>query len=106
MSPPLAPQGLFPVTSRNRSSAVSTSPCFQPDGDLMYAPGVRWTAARHKIPLLAVMHNNRGYHQEVMHRAAHVELPQAGAATGTAGARSGAGVTAVATDAEAAARVR
>src|SRR5262249_36757856 len=26
-----------------------------------------WTAARHKIPLLAVMHNNRGYHQEVMH---------------------------------------
>jgi acetolactate synthase-1/2/3 large subunit len=33
----------------------------------MYAPGVFWTAARHKIPLLAVMHNNRGYHQEVMH---------------------------------------
>src|SRR5262249_21984043 len=30
-------------------------------------PGVLWTAARHKIPLLAVMHNNRGYHQEVMH---------------------------------------
>src|SRR5437870_1421357 len=43
------------------------SVCFQPDGDLMYAPGVLWTAARHKIPLLAVMHNNRGYHQEVMH---------------------------------------
>ena len=40
---------------------------FQSDGDLMYAPGVLWTAARHKIPLLAVMHNNRGYHQEVMH---------------------------------------
>jgi acetolactate synthase I/II/III large subunit len=39
----------------------------QSDGDLMYAPGVLWTAARHKIPLLAVMHNNRGYHQEVMH---------------------------------------
>jgi acetolactate synthase-1/2/3 large subunit len=39
----------------------------QSDGDLMYAPGVMWTAARHKIPLLAVMHNNRGYHQEVMH---------------------------------------
>jgi acetolactate synthase-1/2/3 large subunit len=39
----------------------------QADGDLMYAPGVLWTAARHKIPLLAVMHNNRGYHQEVMH---------------------------------------
>jgi thiamine pyrophosphate-dependent acetolactate synthase large subunit-like protein len=43
------------------------SVCFQPDGDLMYAPGVLWTAAKHKIPLLSVMHNNRGYHQEVMH---------------------------------------
>jgi thiamine pyrophosphate-dependent acetolactate synthase large subunit-like protein len=39
----------------------------QADGDLMFAPGVLWTAARHKIPLLSVMHNNRGYHQEVMH---------------------------------------
>jgi len=39
----------------------------QSDGDLMFAPGVLWTAARHKIPLLAVMHNNRGYHQEAMH---------------------------------------
>lgn len=39
----------------------------QSDGDLMYAPGALWTAARHKIPFLAVMHNNRGYHQEVMH---------------------------------------
>ena len=26
-----------------------------------------WTAAHHRIPLLAVMHNNRAYHQEVMH---------------------------------------
>ena len=33
----------------------------------MYAPGVLWTAAHHKIPLLMVMHNNRGYYQEVMH---------------------------------------
>ena len=39
----------------------------QADGDLMYAPGVLWTAAHHKIPLLSVMHNNRAYHQEVMH---------------------------------------
>src|ERR1700736_4037372 len=39
----------------------------QADGDLMYVPGSLWTAARHNIPLLAVMHNNRGYHQEVMH---------------------------------------
>jgi len=40
---------------------------FQPDGDMMYAPGVLWTAVHHSIPLLTVMHNNRGYHQEVMH---------------------------------------
>ena len=39
----------------------------QKDGDLMYAPGVLWTAAHHRIPLLNVMYNNRGYHQEVMH---------------------------------------
>src|SRR5471030_802316 len=39
----------------------------QSDGDLMYAPGVLWTAAKHKIPRLSVMHNNRGYHQELMH---------------------------------------
>src|SRR6516162_1739390 len=39
----------------------------QCDGDLMYAPGVLWTAAHHRIPLLSVMHNNRAYHQEVMH---------------------------------------
>ena len=40
---------------------------FQQDGDLMYVPGVLWTAAHHRIPLLSVMHNNRAYHQEVMH---------------------------------------
>ena len=33
----------------------------------MYAPGVLWTAAHHRIPLLNVVHNNRGYHQELMH---------------------------------------
>ena len=47
-------KGLFTVT-------------FQPDGDLLYAPGILWTAAHHNIPLLFVMHNNRAYHQEVMH---------------------------------------
>jgi len=38
----------------------------QNDGDLNYAPGVLWTATHHKIPMLNIMHNNRGYHQEVM----------------------------------------
>ena len=43
------------------------SVCIQNDGDLMYAPGALWTAAHHRIPVLFVMHNNRAYHQEVMH---------------------------------------
>ena len=40
---------------------------FQPDGDMMFGPGVLWTAVKHQIPLLSVMHNNRAYHQETMH---------------------------------------
>jgi thiamine pyrophosphate-dependent acetolactate synthase large subunit-like protein len=39
----------------------------QCDGDLNYAPGVLWTAAHHRIPLLTIMHNNRAYHQETMY---------------------------------------
>jgi thiamine pyrophosphate-dependent acetolactate synthase large subunit-like protein len=38
----------------------------QTDGDLNYAPGVLWTAAHHKLPMLTVMHNNRAWHQEFM----------------------------------------
>lgn len=59
---------------------------FQPDGDMMYAPGVLWTAAHHKIPLLWLMHNNRCYHQEIMHvqrMAAIHNRPQATARIGT-----------------------
>ena len=39
----------------------------QDDGDLMYANGVLWTSAHHQVPLLSLMHNNRAYHQELMH---------------------------------------
>jgi acetolactate synthase I/II/III large subunit len=39
----------------------------QCDGDLNYAPGVLWTAAHHRIPMLIVMHNNRAYHEERMY---------------------------------------
>ena len=38
----------------------------QTDGDLNYAPGVLWTMAHHRLPVLTVMHNNRGWHQERM----------------------------------------
>ena len=37
------------------------------DGEMMCAPTALWTLAHHRIPLLMVMHNNRAYHQEVMH---------------------------------------
>ena len=40
---------------------------FQPDGDLNYSPGVLWTAAHHRIPILYVMFNNRAYLHETMH---------------------------------------
>ena len=54
------------VALANKSKGLFTV-TFQPDGDLMYSPGVLWTAAYHKIPILFVMHNNRAYHQEIMH---------------------------------------
>ncbi len=69
----------------NRDQGI-ISVTFQPDGDMMYAPGVLWTAARHKIPLLMLMHNNRCYHQEIMHvqrMAAIHNRPQANTRIGT-----------------------
>jgi benzoylformate decarboxylase/acetolactate synthase-1/2/3 large subunit len=50
----------------NRDKGIITV-SIEGDGDLMYAPGALWTAAHHKIPLLMLVHNNRAYHQEVMH---------------------------------------
>ena len=61
-----AAPGAIGAALANRDRGL-LSVTFQPDGDLMYASGVLWTAAHHKIPLLMVMHNNRGYYQEVMH---------------------------------------
>jgi thiamine pyrophosphate-dependent acetolactate synthase large subunit-like protein len=61
-----AAPGALGVALANKSKGLFTV-TFQPDGDLMYSPGVLWTAAYHKIPILYVMHNNRAYHQEIMH---------------------------------------
>ena len=58
--------GAVGVALANRDKGILTV-TLQPDGDLCYAPGVLWTAAHHKIPLLFLMFNNRGYVQEVMH---------------------------------------
>lgn len=60
-----APASLGAALANKRHGRLTVT--IQNDGDLMYAPGVLWTAAHHKIPLLSVMHNNRAYHQEVMH---------------------------------------
>lgn len=38
----------------------------QTDGDMNYAPGVLWTSAHHRLPVLTIMHNNRAWHQELM----------------------------------------
>jgi thiamine pyrophosphate-dependent acetolactate synthase large subunit-like protein len=60
-----APAALGAALANKKYGRLSVT--IQNDGDLMYAPGVLWTSAHHKIPLLSVMHNNRAYHQEVMH---------------------------------------
>jgi thiamine pyrophosphate-dependent acetolactate synthase large subunit-like protein len=60
-----APASVGGALANRRHGRLSVA--IQTDGDLMYAPGVLWTAAHHKIPLLSVMHNNRAYHMEIMH---------------------------------------
>jgi thiamine pyrophosphate-dependent acetolactate synthase large subunit-like protein len=60
-----APAAIGAALANKKRGRVSVT--IQGDGDFLYAPGVWWTAAHHRIPLLAVMHNNRAYHQEVMH---------------------------------------
>ena len=60
-----APAALGAAIANKKYGRLSVN--IQNDGDLMYAPGVLWTSAHHGIPLLSVMHNNRAYHQEVMH---------------------------------------
>jgi acetolactate synthase-1/2/3 large subunit len=60
-----APAAVGAALANKKYGRISIN--IQNDGDLMYAPGVLWTAAHHQIPLLSVMHNNRAYHQETMH---------------------------------------
>jgi acetolactate synthase-1/2/3 large subunit len=40
----------------------------QPDGDLMFDLGALWIAAYHRIPMLAVMFNNRAYYNDWEHQ--------------------------------------
>ncbi len=60
-----APAAVGAALANRKHGRISVN--IQCDGDLNYAPGVLWTAAHHKIPLLTVMHNNRAYHMERMY---------------------------------------
>ena len=40
----------------------------QPDGDLMFDAGSLWVAAKHRIPMLCVMYNNRAYYNDWEHQ--------------------------------------
>jgi len=60
-----APASAGAALANRKHGRISVS--IQGDGDLMYAPGILWTMAHHRIPLLSVMQNNRAYHQELMH---------------------------------------
>jgi len=60
-----APASVGAALANRKHGRLSVA--IQTDGDLMYAPGVLWTAAHHGIPLLSVMNNNRAYHMEMMH---------------------------------------
>jgi thiamine pyrophosphate-dependent acetolactate synthase large subunit-like protein len=48
------------------------------DGDLMFGPGILWTAAHERIPILYIVHNNRAYHQEIMQMQAIANRRQRG----------------------------
>lgn len=59
-----APASVGAALANRKHGRLSVS--IQSDGDMMFAPGVLWTAAHHRIPHLILMHNNRAYHQEIM----------------------------------------
>ncbi len=58
--------GLGVALAHKKSDKVVVT--FQPDGDLMYDAGALWTAAKHEIPLLIVMYNNRAYYNDWHHQ--------------------------------------
>jgi thiamine pyrophosphate-dependent acetolactate synthase large subunit-like protein len=57
-----APAAIGAALANRKHGRLSIN--IQTDGDLMYGPGVLWTASHHRIPLLTLMHNNRRYQEE------------------------------------------
>ena len=80
-----APAAVGAALANRKHGRLSVN--IQNDGDLMYAPGVLWTAAHHRIPLLSVMNNNRAYHQEVMHLQRMANRHQRGITTAGVGTK-------------------
>jgi acetolactate synthase-1/2/3 large subunit len=60
----IAPATLGAALANQKHGRLSVS--IVGDGDLMFGPGILWTAAHERIPLLYVVHNNRCYHMEIM----------------------------------------
>jgi thiamine pyrophosphate-dependent acetolactate synthase large subunit-like protein len=60
----LTPAGLGAALANQKHGRLTVS--IVGDGDLMFGPGVLWTAAHERIPILYIVHNNRGYHMEIM----------------------------------------
>ena len=56
---------------RRRASAqghaVKLAVAIQSDGDMLMTSSALWTAAKHRIPLLMVMHNNQSYYNSEEH---------------------------------------
>ncbi|HEY0341603.1 MAG TPA: thiamine pyrophosphate-dependent enzyme [Steroidobacteraceae bacterium] len=72
----LAPAGLGAALANQRHGRLSVS--IVGDGDLMFGPGILWTAAHEHIPLLYIVHNNRAYHMELMQMQAIANRRQRG----------------------------
>ncbi len=51
--------------ARKKSGAIVVD--LQPDGDLLYCTSALWTAAKERLPLLAVMFNDRAYGNSLEH---------------------------------------
>jgi thiamine pyrophosphate-dependent acetolactate synthase large subunit-like protein len=60
----MAPATLGAALANRKHGRLSV--CINGDGDLMFGPGILWTAAHERIPLLYIIHNNRSYHMEIM----------------------------------------
>jgi acetolactate synthase I/II/III large subunit len=59
-----APAAVGAAIGNKKNGRISIN--IQQDGDLMMGPGSLWTAANHHVPLLTIMHNNQGFHNECM----------------------------------------